>query len=256
MLPLGIRYIPLFLLTILLAVLIWRKSYKKFPWFFSYVTFAVCADCARLITRLVAPLTQNSDLYFLIYWITEAGYATLGTIVLYEVLRFVFRGLTRTRWVRLFLIVAVLATIGVNAGRTYQVTPNFTDHWLAWSLIGETSVRFLQVATFVFLCVLVLIAGLRWRHQAFGIAAGFGLYATVALASSLKFSHFGTKFSFTWGVITLVAYSFAVLTWLGFFIRPEEKPNREPIDPKILLLWLEELRRYKNLFGEIVIDDF
>jgi hypothetical protein len=49
---------------------------------------------------------------------------------------------------------------------------------------------------------------------------GFGLYATVELLTSSKFADLGTDFVFLWGVISVAAYSAAVLIWIWFFWVP------------------------------------
>jgi hypothetical protein len=247
MASLFLQYVPLLELVVLLGVLIKQRSFKGFPWFFIYVAFAVGADTARL----AANLTHNYNQYFYTYWTTEAGYALLGTLVLYEVFNVIFKNLTRTWWMRVLFVVTVVIAVVTNAARNTTIRANFTDQLIGWILVGESSIRFLQVLFFVLLCALVPLIGLRWRRQAFGIAAGFGLFATIALASTLKISHFVTRFTFVWGVTTLVGYSIAVLIWLFFFLRFDDSGTQRKGSPSDSGQMMEEMRLYREFIRRI-----
>ena len=109
--------------------------------------------------------------------------------------------------------------------------------------IGETAVRFVQVLVFAGLVSSVALLGLRWRQYSFGIATGFGVYSTVALLMTTKFSDFGTKFIPLWSLTSLVAYSVAVLIWIWFFSVPQkaETPSSELSAPSP-----GDLKQYKD----------
>ena len=237
-----LAHTPLVLETVLLWLLIRRREYTGFPWFFCYMAFGVIADVARLVVR------NNSDLYFAVYWTTEAGYDLLEIAVLYEVFWAVFRNLGRIWWFRLVfpLTITFTITLAIIHSRTHP--PQFSTLLRVWIVTSELAVRLLQVSVFALLVGLVSFLGLRWRQHAFGISAGFGIYATVALLATTKFSEFGTGFMFTWGVLLIVAYSIAVLIWIWFFSMPtltEQICNAEPP------LSLQELERYKQIARRI-----
>jgi hypothetical protein len=198
---LFIEYAPLALLLALLAVLTARRAYRRFPFFFSYALFAVLADLGRFYTR------HHDDLYFNVYWATEIGYSLLGILVLYEIYRTVFRNLTDIRWVRRTFPVTISIAAILVAARSYLFPSQMPNFLMTCIVTAELAVRLLQVSIFVLLVFLVYFFGLRWRHHAFGIALGFGLYATVALISTSKFYDFGTDFAFVWGTVLLLAYS-------------------------------------------------
>jgi hypothetical protein len=223
-----IWYIPLGLLVLLLWVLLRRRAYKVSPCFFSYAAFAVVAGVARFVVR------NHPDPYYATYWITEAGYDLLGILVMYEVLRTVFGNLTRAWWARLIFPVVLIA----GTGRV-----------LFYIVVGETAVRFVQVLVFAGLVTLVPVLGLRWRQHSFGAAIGFGLYATVMLLTTTKYSDFGTRFKFLWDVTSLVAYCLAVLIWIWFFSVPQkaDKPSPElsAPSPGVLKQYKDALRRMR-----------
>jgi hypothetical protein len=235
------RYVPLGLLTALLFVLLRKRTYGSSPWFFAYVVFGVGADVARLITRLAS--TSHPTVYYFTYWISEAGYDVLGIAVMYEVVQAVIGSLAR-RWTgKLMFLVLVACGIGLSLGRSHAVPTQFSHGLPFYILIGETTVRFVQVLVFASLVTFVPILGLRWRQHPFGVATGFGVYATVALLINVKLSDFGTRFKLLWGWTSLVAYSFAVLIWIWFFSVPQkiEIPSSEMSAPSP-----GELKRYKD----------
>ncbi len=237
-----LAFTPLALLIVLLWVLSRAQAYKEFPCFFIYTAFAVIADIARFVVR------NHFNLYFNVYWTTEAGYAILGIVVLYEVFCAVFRNLTRIWWFRLIFPSAVVFATALTFTRAHQLPVQIANRLMAWIVLGELAVRFLQVSMFVLLVGLVALFGLRWRQYPFGISAGFGLYATIALLVTTKFSDLGTRYSFVWGVTLLVAYSISILIWLWFFrspVRPEPRP------PETFPLSLEDLGRYRDLMRRI-----
>jgi hypothetical protein len=232
-----LTYIPLGLLALLLWTLFRKRAYKTVPCFFAYAAFAVAAGAARYVVH------NYPRPYYSTYWITEAGYDFLGILVMYEVLRMVLGNLTRAWWSRLIFPAVLIAGIGLSLARAHAAPTQFGRRLAFYIIVGEIAVRFVQVFVFAGLVTLVPLLGLRWRQYPFGVATGFGLYATVALLTTTKFSDFGTRFTFLWGVTSLVAYSAAVLIWIWFFSVPQkaETPNPELSAPSP-----GELEQYKD----------
>lgn len=210
----ALEFIPSALLVVLLVLLVRRRAYAVLPFFFVYATFAVSADLIRFGVH------NDRPVYIPTYWITEAIYDILGILVMYEVLRSVLGGLARVPWTRLILPILVIVGIGLSVAHR-QAVPTRVTGFLVYIVLGEIAVRFVQVSVFAGLVTLVPLIGLRWRQYPFGVATGFGLYATVMLLTTVKFSDFGTRFKFLWGLTSLVAYSVAVLIWIWFFSVPQ-----------------------------------
>ena len=229
-------YIPSVLLIILLGALVRRQAYRRFPCFFAYVSFGVVADTARLLA------VHNKGLYFVTYWGTEAGYWLLGIVVMYEVLKAALGTFARTAYVRGIFLLILVAGIGLSFARSHAAPSPFSGLRF-YILAGAIVVRFVEVIIFAGLVSLVPILGLRWRQYSFGIATGFGLYATIALLLTTKFSDFGTRFKFFWDATLVVAYSLAVLIWIWFFSVPQkmETPSSEMSAPSP-----GELKQYKD----------
>ncbi|MGA9391586.1 MAG: hypothetical protein WBV69_14190 [Candidatus Sulfotelmatobacter sp.] len=237
-----LRYIPLGLLAVLFGVLLRRRAYNAFPWFFAYAAFGVIAGVARFVAH------GHPTPYYMTYWITEAGYDLLGILVMYEVLRAVLGNLTRAWWARLIFPAILLAGVSLGWARA-DVVPSRLSGIETYIVIGEMAVRFVQVFVFAGMVTLVPVLGLRWRQYPFGIATGFGLYATVMLLTTTKFSDFGTRFKLLWGWTSIVAYSLAVLIWIWFFSVPQKietsNTERSVPSPGALEQYKDALRRMR-----------
>jgi hypothetical protein len=229
-------FIPSCMLVVLVSLLIRRGVHKTLPFFFTYGIFAIVADVARFLTR------NHPHAYYATYYFTEAGYDILGILVMYEVLRSVLGGLIGT-WIRLIFPTILVTGILLSLARSHAAPTQFTRHIAFYILVGEIAVRFVQVFIFAGLVTLVPILGLRWRQYPFGVATGFGLYSTVSLLTTTAFSDFGTRFTFLWGVTSLVAYSLTVLIWIWFFSVPQKS---ETPAPELSALSPADLKKYKN----------
>jgi hypothetical protein len=233
----ALGYLPLILQAVLLGMLLRNRAFKVLPCFFFYTVFSVAATALRFVVR------NHEQTYFYVYWISDALYALLGVAVLYEVLSGVLKNLMRFGWLRIAFLVAVLLTMALTFSRT-QTPVDGADALMAWTLAAELGLRYLQVAMFAFLVLMVALFGLRWRQQYFGISAGYGIYATVNLFTTTKYYEFGTKFTFLWSVVSVVSYTIAVLIWLWYFSTPIAAETPRSAGPP---LSLEDLERYKQI---------
>jgi hypothetical protein len=236
------EYIPLALLSVLFCVLVARRSARAFPWFMAYVSFAVCADLARFVVR------DRYEVYFFVYWITEGVYTFLGIAVMYEVFRRTFGNLGRFGWPRWIFLVMIVVSAVLTVGRGEGLPSGLPDRTIALIILGEIGVRFLQVLMFASLVTLVPLIGLQWKQYAFGIAMGFGVYSTIALLSTTRFSVLGEDYHLSWKWALIISYSCAVLIWLWFFGAAEKPDTPGSATP---VLSLAELNIYRRLMRRI-----
>jgi hypothetical protein len=228
--------------TVLLYVLVRKQIFRTFPWFFAYTLFAVTAGISRFLVR------NHHPIYMKVYWTSEAIYPLLGIAVMYEVFRSVFRNFNRLWWFPPIFPLTVVLSLGLTISRNLSVPSGLQSGWMSWIVGAELGVRLLQVAMFVLLVTLVLLFGLRWRQQAVGICAGYGLFASVALLTTSKFYEFGTRFKYLWGLASIIAYSIAVLIWLWYFSVPAKtEPPRAEQPP----LTAQEMGRYKEIVRRV-----
>ena len=197
-------------------MLVRRNSQRAFPFFFAYTAFGVAAGIARFVTR------DHVHAYFWAYWITDGIYVLLATATLFEISRRVLSNVTRVWWRLLFFPAIIAASILLCTWRMNAIPPKLSGLTL-WIVNGEIAVRFAQVITFAALGTLVLLLGLRWNQQERGITAGFGMYATIMLLTTTRYSDSGTSFRMAWWSFSLIAYTAALLIWIWSFRRPVRK---------------------------------
>jgi hypothetical protein len=212
-------HIPLVLLLVLLCLMLRSRAYGMWPWFFAYVAYGVATGVARFAAY------NHPRPYYFVYWITDGGYALLGTLAMYEVLRKVRRTLADVWWGHLTFPAVVAIGVGLSLAHVHYTPPRISG-LLYYVVVFETAIRFAQVLLFIGLAGFFWLSSFRWSPCVLGISAGFGLYSAVALLITIKLSDIGTRFTFLWGIISLVAYSLAVLIWICSFSMPRELEPR------------------------------
>ena len=228
-----------------LALLMWRRgTMKQFRVFFVYTVFAVIAEITRF--TLYHPNT-NTWAYFWVSWGSEAIYAVLGFLAIYEVFRHVFENFRHFTWFKLLLPVTAAIMLSIAALIPIVHRAVQTDPLLEGILDLQIAVRCLQLGVFFLIFLLARVFDLDYRQYAFGIAAGFGIAAAGILAGTLVRTGGGLKFLIFFRYIPGVAYCIAVTVWVASFVR------REPEDPfrnfRHLFtpeLFLEQLQRYRR----------
>lgn len=226
-----------------MLVIIKRREISAFPWFFSYTVFSV------LVYGLRFAATGHKGLQFEVYWATDAMYAVLGIAVMYEVYRTVFSGIAQNTQFRYIYPVTMGLIIVLSLLFTFFTPFALHQHRVVrWIIAGELGARVVQVGTFVLMVTSVFVLGLRWREQAFGISAGFGIYSTVALLAFTKYYEIGTKFLLPWNVLSVAAYNFAVLIWLWYFTgAPVPDRPRASVPP----LSMRDLEGYRHVLRKV-----
>jgi hypothetical protein len=205
----------------LALILLGRKLFKSYPFFFAYTSFAVISSLIGLSAR------NNSGLYFAFFWASEVIYSVLVFFALQEIFHLAFRNFYGMRWFRLIfpgigvlmIVVAILRTVLHPApGATWRTT-------LIISL--EITTGFLQIGIFCVFVLLIRFFRVSGRQYAFGIALGFGIEAAGSLVVFLLRSEFGTKFDPVVRITPPIAYIIAVAVWLATFARKESSETAQ-----------------------------
>ncbi|HEV3316976.1 MAG TPA: hypothetical protein VG488_08415 [Candidatus Angelobacter sp.] len=205
------------LLAIALAsILIWRKLYKEFPFFFAYISSSILIAIARISAD------GNYLTFFKVVWATEAMYVLLALLALHEVFRWVFLAFFKKSWFWLFFPSTFAAISTLAAVYHFRALPAQANQVINLILSFGMAVNWVQAGLFVLFFALVWFHGIRWRDYPFGIVVGFAVIAIGSLGARWARSEFGTKFNFLASYAPAVAYIFAVVLWLITFIRPPE----------------------------------
>jgi hypothetical protein len=248
----ALGLIPPVLQTCLAFLLIRRKAYKTFTFFFTYTVFAIVAELCKF--ALILRHQHNSLKYFYLYWGAEAIYAVLGYLAIHEVFRRVFENFNSLPWFK-FLLPAVgfvMLCIAVTIPIVHPAVD--TEPLLEGIYSLQIAVRCLQLGIFFLIFFLARIFDLDYRQYAFGIAVGFGIAAIGILLGTLVRTGFGLKFVMFFQYVPSVAYCTAVTVWLASFVRAEpDDPFRDFRHLFTPELFAEQLRRYKqevrSIFG-------
>jgi len=231
------------------ALVVRRKLHREFPFFFAYLALAVLVPLIRL------SVSGHYATFFTVFWATEALYALLAVLALYEVFHEVFLPFYMLWWWfrLLFPSAAVfIAFISIRNAVRHPALQTSRPMEIVFAL--ATAVNYMEAALFGLFFGLVLLLGVRWRSYPFGIVEGFGLSALGGLLAYGLRSEFGTKYNTLAIYAPPVAYVVGVVVWLDTFLRQPDPEVvhawRDKITPEQLLAEAREyIRILKRFFG-------
>jgi hypothetical protein len=198
----------------LAGVMFWRRLHRTFPVFFAYVVFQV------LSFVVLFPIYRSGRVmpYFYAYWISAAISLAIGFKVIHEIFLDVLRpylnlkdlGTLLFKWAALvMLLVAIVVTAATQSGNETPLGQAV--------IIVQRCVRVIQCGLILFLLAFSHHLGVSRRQFSFGIALGFGSYASIELLVLALVSggqiHLPTV---TLSLINTTVYSLSILTWIGY----------------------------------------
>jgi hypothetical protein len=208
----------------LAGIMVWRKLYRTFPVFFSYVVFQIA------VFALLFPLRSDRfyTVFFYVYWGTTAVSVILGFRVIHEVFLDVFRpyhtlrdlGSVLFKWAGLVMLMVAAVVAASTASGT-------EDPLQTGIMTLQRSVRVVQCGLILFLLVFSRYLGTNWRQRSFGVALGFGAFASIELSlialNAATVNVFNQVLS---SFINMTAYNVTILIWTGYML--VKSPAREP----------------------------
>jgi hypothetical protein len=221
-------------------VVFYRRLYREFPFFFSYLMTVVVVEVIRLTLQ-----HRSQILYFYVYWATETIVVLLAFLVLYEVfLLRLFPGINITPILRYLFPISAAVVAGLTL-LMFVTAPSGGPTRLA-VLVGEftLALSFCQVAVLAFFCALMLFMSREWRRHELGIAAGFGIYGSVKLFTTVQRAqqHYGSAAIHQ---LPTVAYAVAALIWLFYLSRSDPEPEETVITE-------EMVQQVERVYGEVL----
>ena len=212
---------PLLQIT-LLVFMVRRKSHKLFPRFFSYILFQTLKSACLFVVYRYFP----ESYYFDAYWTGNAVSVIFAVTVMDEILHSLFReyggiqilGTTIFRWScgLLFLLAILGALSGSEAAADRVVAAVFSF---------DRSVRLMQVGLFLVLMLLCRFLKNYSRQQVFGIALGFGVFASVELILVSFVMWYGNGQPAIISLLKSTAYNAVTLVWIGYL---KQQPQLVP----------------------------
>jgi hypothetical protein len=217
---------PLLQIT-LLVFMVRRKYHTAFPQFFSYILFQTLKSACLFAVYRYLP----ESYYFDAYWTGNAVSVIFAVVVMDEILRNLFKeyggiqilGTTIFRWSCGLLI--LLAIIGALSG-----SETGGDRLVAAVFSFDRSLRLMQVGLFLLLLLLCRILKNCWRQQVFGIALGFGVFASIELILVSFVLWYGNGHETAISLLKSAAYNAVTLVWIGYLSQqPQRVPRLEPV---------------------------
>ena len=216
----------------LLIFMIRRKLQIVFPRFFSYVVLqTVKSGILFLIYR------YNHENYFDAYWSGNAISVLLAVTVMDEILHNLLKqygGIQSLasvifRWAcGLLLLLSI-----VNAFSNQQTN---ADRVVSAVLAFDRSVRVMQCGLFFLLIILCRFLRNCWRQHVFGIALGFGIFASIELMLVSIVMHFGDGPVAILSVVKSAAYNVVTLLWIMYLRRQSEPVLQVDAAPQLSAL--------------------
>ena len=218
----GIMYVswllgPVLQITLLIFMMR-RKLQVVFPRFFSYIVLQIVkSGILFLIYR------YHHENYFDAYWSGNAISVLLAVTVMDEMLHNLLKqygGIQSLasiifRWAcGLLLLLSV-----VNAFSSQQTS---ADRVVSAVLAFDRSVRVMQCGLFFLLMILCRFLRNCWRQHVFGIALGFGIFASIELMLVSIVMHFGGGPVAILSLVKSAAYNGVTLLWIMYLRRQSE----------------------------------
>jgi len=215
---------------LLVGVMFWRRLHRTFPVFFGYNVFQV----ANFLILFPIYRSGNAGAYFYAYWISAVISLTIGFKVIHEIFLDVLRpypnlkdlGTLMLKWAALvMLLVAMVVTAASQPGNDTPLGQAV--------MIVQRFVRIIQCGLILFLLFFSRHLGVSKRQLSFGIALGFGSFASVellilALVSGGQIHLRGLTLS----AINTAAYSLSILTWIAY---ASLKPTSQQATAKLVM---------------------
>ena len=201
--------------------LYWKRQLSNFPVFFGYLIFTGVSSYAMLPVTKTWGFNSNPTFYT---WLgSNIISISLSFIVLYEVVRNVMTSGTIKVERSTFVIVVSLLLI---AGALISMTLRAENDQIVMKVIFIVSnvLRFDQTGLLIALATMTLFFGFYWGDLAFGIAAGFGIYAAMEILRIYLRAHIGPGSSHFTNLISQWSYQIASLVWLFYTLKKLKLP--------------------------------
>jgi hypothetical protein len=190
-----------------------RGLHRDYPYFFNYTILQVLSEPILFVIQ-----RHSYTMYYWGYYVSVALSALISFAVLQEIFHDAFRpyealrdlSVILFRWSAL-LVLLVGVMWAITAAQSSQVDAITNTIFLA-----QRSVRLMQCGLVFFLLLFSEYLGISRRHVLFGIALGFGIFASVSMLFAAAVSHGTFVHVAVLRQINSAAYDISVLIWLGY----------------------------------------
>jgi hypothetical protein len=193
-----------------------RGLHREYPYFFNYTILQVVNEPILLVL-----MKSSYTLYYWGYWISIALSALVSFAVLQEIFKSAFRpyealrdlSVILFRWSALVIVLVAGMWAISSSGQTNQV-----DMLRSSIFLVERSIRLMQCGLVFFLLLFSEYLGISRRSILFGIAMGFGLFASLSMLVAASMSHTWVSHLAIMRWVKMSAYDMAVVLWFGYAV--------------------------------------
>ncbi len=216
---------------LLLAILIFRGSYKLFPVFTVYIVWLTISDPLLLLV-LGQHHDQYGPLYYRVFFAFTVIQYALELGVLLEIASAVLRPVRQMFSLKFSLVfLALMAAVALGAFLiTAHVNAATLSHPRTYFMIS-TTMAILRLVTFLMIAGCSQLLGLSWKNHVLQLTAGLAFYGVVTLIVELAHSrqragpHYAQEF-YALDHLRIGGYLCALYFWCYAFAK-KEAPRKE-----------------------------
>ncbi len=190
-----------------------RGLHREYPYFFNYTLLQVLSEPILFVIQ-----RHSDSMYYWGYWVSIALSALISFAVLQEIFHDAFRPYEALRDLSVILFrwsALVVLLVGVMWAITASHSSQL-DAITSGILLVKRSVSLMQCGLVFFLLLFSEYLGISRRHVLFGIALGFGIFASISMLVAAAMSHHTFVHMSVLRQINSGAYFVSVLIWLGY----------------------------------------
>jgi hypothetical protein len=190
-----------------------RGLHRDYPYFFNYTVLQVLIEPILFVMQKYSYAT-----YYWSYWVSVALSALISFAVLQEIFHDAFRPYEALRDLSVILFrwsALVVLLVGVMWAIT-AVHSSQVDTITNGILLVQRSVRLMQCGLVFFLLLFSEYLGISRRHLVFGIALGFGIFASISMLVAAAISHGTFVHVSVLRQVNNAAYDVAIMIWFGY----------------------------------------
>lgn len=214
---------------LLLCVLLWRRRWRPFPIFTSWIALQNIRTPVMFFLYLhgLAPLYRQ--LYWTLAWVDFA--IQLGVVL--EIARIVLRPTgTWVRDARMLFLLGAFGGIVVAALFAWWISPPAETPLMAWHIRCNLFTSLVTCELFVAMSMTANRLGLGWRSHVMALGQGLTGWAAIMVLTTAMQSYWGTGHYWVLLDNIRVASYLLATAWLSVQLWRNE-PERQPIDPRL-----------------------
>jgi len=236
----SVQAISILLAAWILAVLLRRSLWRRFPFFTGYVAYDLIRTIAGLATL------SSPQIYFYVYWFTAPGEMVLTILAAHESFLKVFRSFYLLKWFRILFPGAIVGALLYSAWRGYVAPP------VEASPAGSAIISAALTAQYIVLAIAFLFFGLAmflhvpWRIYEYRFVLGFAVSALAVAFGGAVRSVFGTEFRFLSEMLPALVYILTLTIWLSAVLHTEVSHDRALVERVTAEQVIRELRHHSQ----------